>query len=101
MNRIKGKLALITGASSGIGLSCARRLAAEGANLVLWARRLERLEQAALEIGKEHGVAVRVAVVDVRDREAVNRAPRDDVVLITGSLYVVGDAMRALGVEPE
>jgi serine 3-dehydrogenase len=74
MNRIKGKLALITGASSGIGLSCARRLAAEGVNLVLWARRLERLEQAALEIGEEHGVAVRVAEVDVRDREAVNGA---------------------------
>jgi len=74
MNRIKDKLALVTGASSGIGLSCARRLAAEGANLVLWARRLERLEQAALEIAKEHGVAVRVAEVDVRDRDAVGRA---------------------------
>ena len=74
MNRIKDKLALITGASSGIGLSCARRLAAAGANLVLWARRLERLEQAALEIGKEHGVAVRAAEVDVRDRLAVDRA---------------------------
>jgi len=74
MSRITGKLALVTGASSGIGESCARRFAAEGANLVLWARRRDRLEQAAAELERAHDVAVRVAVVDVRDRAAVNRA---------------------------
>jgi folylpolyglutamate synthase/dihydropteroate synthase len=39
--------------------------------------------------------------VSLAVREAVNNARRDDVILITGSLYVVGDAMTALGVEPE
>lgn len=43
-NRIKGKTVLITGASSGIGLSCAKLFAKYGANLILAARRFDRLE---------------------------------------------------------
>ena len=74
MNRIKGKLVLVTGASSGIGEACARRFAAEGANLLLWARRGDRLEALAAELGTAHRVSLSVAVVDVRDRAAVNRA---------------------------
>jgi len=74
MTRIKGKLILVTGASSGIGEACARRFAGEGANLVLWARRADRLERVAAELGAAHRVSLSVAVVDVRDRAAVNRA---------------------------
>lgn len=74
MSLIHGQLALVTGASSGIGLSCARRFAADGANLVLWARRRDRLEKAAAELERAHRVSVRVAAVDVRDRAAVNGA---------------------------
>jgi serine 3-dehydrogenase len=70
MNRIAGKLALITGASSGIGAACARRFAAEGARVVLWARRVERLEALGAQLGK---ATVQVAAVDVRDRAAVER----------------------------
>lgn len=74
MNRIEGKLALVTGASSGIGEACARRLAAEGAHVALWARREERLERLADELAREHGVDTHVAAVDVRDRDAVRAA---------------------------
>jgi 3-hydroxy acid dehydrogenase / malonic semialdehyde reductase len=74
MNRIQGKLALVTGASSGIGEACARRLAAEGADLALWARRVDRLRELAGDLSREHGVTVRVAAVDVRDRAAVASA---------------------------
>ena len=74
VNRIKGKLILITGASSGIGEACARRFAADGATLALWARRLDRLEQLAAELRDRYGGTVRLAQVDVRDRAAVHRA---------------------------
>ena len=78
MNRLKGKLALVTGATSGFGLATARRLAADGANLVLWARRQERLDTIAPEL-RQLGVTVRTDVVDVRDRSLVN-AVVDDLV---------------------
>jgi len=74
VSRIAGRLALVTGASSGIGAACARRFAAEGAHLVLWARREERLSELTTELARAHGVTTRSAGVDVRDRAAVNRA---------------------------
>jgi 3-hydroxy acid dehydrogenase / malonic semialdehyde reductase len=70
MSRITGQCALVTGASAGIGAACARRLAAEGVNLALWARRGDRLQALQTEL-VDHDVSVRIAEVDVRDRDAV------------------------------
>lgn len=72
-NRIQGRAVLVTGASAGIGEACARRFASAGADLVLWARRVERLETLAADLEARHGAAVRFAAVDVRDRAAVSR----------------------------
>jgi len=47
---LKGKVALITGASSGLGVQFAKALAAQGANIVISARRVERLEQVKKEV---------------------------------------------------
>lgn len=68
------QVVLVTGASSGIGEACARRFAREGADVILWARRADRLERMRTALEEEHGVACRVQGVDVRDRDAVTRA---------------------------
>ncbi len=71
---LKGKLVFVTGASSGIGAATALAFAAEGARLLLAARRAGKLAEiaaAALERGAE---AVHSISLDVRDREAVQQA---------------------------
>lgn len=100
MSRIGGRLALVTGASSGIGAACARRLAADDADVVLWARREERLRELAGEIEGTYEVTVRIGVVDVRDRAAVDAAAR--ALLESGRVpdILVNNAGLAAGLAP-
>jgi short-subunit dehydrogenase len=65
--------ALITGASSGIGLEFARLFAADGTALVLVARGREKLEALAGDLGRRHGVSVRVLAEDLADPAAPDR----------------------------
>lgn len=65
------RIALITGASAGIGAACASALAAEGYNLILLARRGEILDELTVEIQRKHNVEIRKLVGDVRDKENV------------------------------
>lgn len=67
-----GPWALVTGASSGIGAEFARRIAADGVNVVIAARRLDRLESLAAEIRKNHDVAVRPVESDLTTREGID-----------------------------
>jgi short-subunit dehydrogenase len=71
-----GQVAIVTGASSGIGWALAKALAGEGAQVGLVARRREALEQLAAEIGRAGGTAV-AAPADVGERQPVVAAIRD------------------------
>lgn len=76
---LTGRVAAITGASSGIGLACATRLAREGVAVVLGARRGDRLAQAVADIeragGRAHGV--RMDVTHAEDAQALVTAARE------------------------
>ena len=67
-NKLQGKVALITGASAGIGQACARALAGEGCHLVLTARRQERLETLKEE-GKAYGSETAIVTGDAREEQ--------------------------------
>ena len=71
MNNLEGKIVFITGASSGIGKACAFEFAKLKSNLILAARRKDRLNTIAEEIINEFGVKVQTLELDVRNFEEV------------------------------
>jgi short-subunit dehydrogenase len=80
-------VALVTGASSGIGAAIAMALAADGYEVVLAARRAEALQQVAAQL-RGRGATVRTEVCDVTDADAVARTVQD-LLARTGRLDVV------------
>lgn len=100
------KTAVITGASSGIGLELARLFAADGYDLVLSARRVERLQQLAGELGKAYGSTVHIIPMDIAQPGAAdalwqaigNIAPEADVLVNNAG---VGDSGQFALEQPE
>ena len=70
---LSGRVAFVTGASSGLGAQFARTLAAAGAGVVLAARRVDRLKELRAEIESEGGVA-HVVTLDVTDHASIKAA---------------------------
>jgi NADP-dependent 3-hydroxy acid dehydrogenase YdfG len=86
-NKIAGKVVVITGASSGLGEAAARLLSAEGASVVLGARRVDRLKSLVDQLNRSGGKA-RAVVTDVTDREQVKRLV-DEAVQTFGRIDVM------------
>jgi len=76
--KLKGKTALVTGASSGLGDDFAHQLAAAGCNLILVARRKERLEAVRDEISATHNVTIDLITMDLLTKDAA-RSLYDEV----------------------
>jgi NADP-dependent 3-hydroxy acid dehydrogenase YdfG len=99
---LSGTVALVTGASSGIGEATAKRLAAEGAAVAVAARRLDRLETLVREIEEAGGKALAIES-DVTDRAAaealvertVSELGRLDTVVNNAGVMLLGPALEA------
>src|SRR5450755_4321528 len=93
---IRGRVAIVTGASSGIGRAIARLFAAEGAKLVLAARSSDRLDRLAREIGGDPLTLsvdlANPAEVDRMTAETITRFGRVDVLMANAGVYIAGDA---------
>ena len=94
------KIALVTGATSGIGEACARRLALSGFNMIITGRKAERLDAIAQELSAL-GVGVITLEFDVRDREAAMAAIQSLPPEWQEIDVLVNNAGGAWGLEPE
>jgi hypothetical protein len=94
------KTVLITGATSGIGLACARKFAANGDRLILTGRKVDKLEAISNEL-KEKGTEVLTLRLDVRDCKAAKEAIDSLPATWQQIDILVNNAGLALGLEPE
>jgi NAD(P)-dependent dehydrogenase (short-subunit alcohol dehydrogenase family) len=89
--RLDGRVALVTGSSTGIGLAIARGLAQAGATVVINGRHADRLQQAATLLAAD-GLPVQQRVFDVTDRAAVDAAVADIESAVGGIDVLVNNA---------
>jgi NADP-dependent 3-hydroxy acid dehydrogenase YdfG len=102
MTTLAENVALVTGASSGIGAATARRLAADGAAVALVARRGERIDQLAAKIRADGGTALAVRAdltepQQARDavEQAVDELGRLDIVVNNAGIMLLGPALQS------
>jgi len=71
---LKGKVAIVTGASGGLGSQFVDALASAGADVALLARRKDKIESSAADIAERHGVRTAAVEVNITDRDALTEA---------------------------
>jgi len=89
---LKGRSALVCGASQGLGLASAQALAREGARVALVARRKDKVEEAARAIGQAHGVETVALVADLVEPDACERVVREAEARFGGLDVLVANA---------
>ena len=101
----KNKVVVITGASSGIGEAAAEQFAKKGANIVLVARRKEKLEQVERKLSK-YAVKILVQVCDVSEKEQVKQMSEKVIntfskidVLVNNAGFVIYGKVEELSIE--
>jgi len=97
---LRGRWALVTGATSGFGLATARALAAEGCHVAITGRREDRLRATAAEIAKGHKVETVPLRFDVRDLAQVRSALEGAPGLLGKLDILVNNAGLALALDP-
>lgn len=95
------KIALITGATSGIGEACARRFAQGGYDLILTGRNTGKLEIIKKELENAYGIMVLALAFDVRNREAAQKAVDYIPSNMKNIDVLINNAGLARGLEPE
>jgi NAD(P)-dependent dehydrogenase (short-subunit alcohol dehydrogenase family) len=96
---LRGRKALVTGASKGIGRACAEALAAEGVDVVLVARTAADLEAVRAAITAQHNVAVRCHALDLSDSRNVDRLAElcpDTEILVNNAGAIPGGNLDAI-----
>ena len=93
--KVKGKIALITGASSGIGLTVAKRLASAGAHVLLVSRTEETLKQVQAEIQAEGGTAD-IFPCDLNDMNAIDEVSKHIIASVDHIDILINNAGRSI-----
>ncbi len=101
MSSLDQKKALVTGASSGIGRETVEKLAEEGADVALAARREERLNELADKVESEHGVKTLVVPTDVTEEDQVEEMVQKTVDVFGRLDIVISNAGLAVGDDVE
>ena len=99
--QLKGKRALITGGSRGIGKAIARRLAMEGADCAICARNEGPLKESAAELAAESGRTIFPWVADTSDAASIQRLVTEAASALGGLEILVNSAARRSGPVPE
>src|ERR1700704_6466452 len=95
---LAGKVAIVTGASSGIGRAVAYELAASRVNLVLTARRADRLESLAADLESDC-LIIKADMTSPKDiheivAQTLERFNRIDILLVNAGIYIAGDVVE-------